>query len=146
MKHIMMALFFACFALVSLGQPVTARSAETISWHSFDEGMTLAKTAQKKVYINFHADWCGYCHKMERETFKDGQVIAYLNKHFIPVRVDSDKQKDLARKYRVRGLPDHVFVAENGETIGNQPGFLGPKDFMKIITFVYEEQYKTGAK
>jgi thioredoxin-related protein len=146
MKHVMMALFFACFALVSAGSPVDALSAETISWYSYDEGLARAKTEQKKVYINFHADWCGYCHKMERETFKDNQVIAYLNKNYIPVRIDSDKQKDLARKYRVRGLPDHVFLAETGETIGNQPGFLGPRDFMKIITFVYEEQYKTSGK
>ncbi|GAB6097631.1 thioredoxin fold domain-containing protein [Desulfatiferula olefinivorans] len=146
MKHVMIALFFVFSALLVPGHVHEALSAETISWHSYDDGMARAKAEQKKVYINFHADWCGYCHKMERETFKDGQVIAYLNKNYIPVRIDSDKQKDLARKYRVRGLPDHVFVAETGETIGNQPGYLGPRDFMKVITFVYEEQYKTGAK
>jgi len=130
----------------ALALPSTTLAAEGIKWYSYDEGLALGKADKKKVYINFYADWCGYCRKMEKETFQDSRVISFLNQNYISIRINSDKEKKLSRQYNVSGLPANIFVSDTGENIGNQPGYLGPADFMKVITFVYEEKYKPKTK
>lgn len=136
----------AAFVLVLFLLAPLPSSAASITWNSYDKGLALAKEKKKKIYINFHADWCGYCKKMEKETFVSPKVIAYLNEHFIAVRVNSDKEPVTARKYNVRGLPANFFLTDQGEVIGNQPGFLDEKMFLQILSFVKDEKYKKGGK
>lgn len=126
--------------------PAQAMAANAIAWNGYDKGLALAKEKKKKVYINFHADWCGYCRKMEKETFVDPKVIAFLNDNFIAIRINSDKEPLLARKFNVRGLPANFFLTEQGEAIGNQPGYLDPKAFLEVLAFVKNEKYKKASK
>jgi len=60
-------------------------SSREIKWYSYEEGTALGKKLGKKIFIDFYADWCGYCRMMDRSTFKDASVIAILNRDFIPV-------------------------------------------------------------
>jgi thioredoxin-related protein len=112
----------------------TSASASTtgIQWHSYDDGMARSKFEKKKVFIHFTADWCYYCGVMEQETFKDPVIISSLNKNFISIKVDFDKEITTSSHYGVRGLPDTIFIAENGRIIGRRPGYI-PPDVMKLI-------------
>ena len=47
-----------------LGFAAVASAADTINWHSYEEGMVLSKIEKKKVFLHFYADWCGFCRKM----------------------------------------------------------------------------------
>lgn len=134
-------------ALVFLS--VTAFSAQAlestpdgIKWNLYKDGVALAASSGKKIYINFHADWCGYCTKMANTTFKEKKVIAYLNKHFVAVQVDTDKEQAVARQFKVQGLPSNWFLEKDGAQIGNQPGYLDPESFLKMLQFVINEGYK----
>ena len=113
-----------------------------IAWKTYKEGLALAASSGKKIYINFHADWCTYCTKMANTTFKSKQVIAFLNDNFVAVQVDTDKEKEVARTYKVRGLPASFFLENDGIQIGNQPGYLDADQFLKMLQFIIEEGYK----
>ena len=114
-----------------------------IQWFTYDEGMQRGKAQNKKVFLVFHADWCRYCLKMEKETFAKPTVIAYVNRNFIPISVNSDKQPDIAEKYKVRGLPMSWFLSETGEPIANRPGYIAPDDMLKILKFFGTDSYRT---
>ena len=86
----------------------------------------LGKIEKKKVFLHFYADWCGFCLKMAKETFRNSAVVSYLEKNFIAVRVNSDKEPDTAAKYGVMGLPSNWFLTEMGQPIGNIPGYIPP--------------------
>jgi thioredoxin-related protein len=73
---------------------------------------------------------------MERKTFKDPAVIASLNRNFIPIRVDSDRDSKTASLYRVKGLPDTWFISESGEVIGHRPGYIPTDQLMGILNVV----------
>ena len=113
-----------------------------IKWYSYNEGMDLVKKEKKKVFIHFWAEWCPSCKKMEKETFKDSSVIAYLNKNFISIKVNSDRENALSSEFGVRGVPDNWFVSEDNEAISNLPGYIPTKMFLPILKFIQTDSYK----
>jgi thioredoxin-related protein len=113
-----------------------------IKWHSYNDGMALGKDKNKKVFLNFYADWCGYCKQMDSKTFTDKSVISYMNENFIPVRVNADKEMKIAAQYEVRGLPVSWFIAESGESIGSQPGYIPPDMLLPILKYIHTDSYK----
>jgi len=113
-----------------------------IRWHAYGTGMELGKKENKKIFLHFWSKDCGYCEKMAKETFADSAVIAYLNKNFISIKVNSDKERALVSEYNVRGLPDNWFIAEKNEVIGNQPGYIPPDKLISLLRFIYSNSYK----
>jgi len=116
--------------------------AKAIVWLSYEEGLARGKNEKKKIFLNFYADWCQYCKVMDTQTFRDSSVIKYLNENFIPVRVNSDHKPQIAAAYNVTGLPVSWFIAENGESIGSQPGFLAPDTLLPLLKYIYTDSYK----
>jgi thiol:disulfide interchange protein DsbD len=51
----------------------------------------LAEEQNKPVMIDFGADQCGACKKLDEETFTDGRVIE-LSKNFVCIKVNTDKK------------------------------------------------------
>ena len=80
-------------------------STSGIQWMSYDEGRQRGQAENKKLFLVFSADWCRYCLQMKKETFQDPTVIAYINRNFIPIKVNSDRQQNVAAEYGVRGCP-----------------------------------------
>ena len=103
--------------------------------------MALGKSQEKKVFINFYATWCTYCRKMDTTTFKDAAVIAYLNRNFISIKVDVDKQRSVAAQYNISPLPDVWFISEKGEAIGNKPGYIPAKEMLPVLKFIQTDGY-----
>jgi thioredoxin-related protein len=128
-------LFFLLTLL--LGGLSTAQAAsDTIDWHTYENGMGRSRFEKKKIFLYFHAEWCGYCSEMDRKTFKDAAVVAALNRNFIPIRVDSDRETTLASHYRVKGLPFSVFLTDAGDKIAHVPGFISSDQMLKILAVV----------
>ena len=129
--------FFAPLVLVcffaALVPPVASGGSRPLKWHSFDEGMALGKAQGKVVFVFFWADWCTYCHTMDRETFHNQTVVDLLGKNFIAVKVDSDREQKLSNLFRIRGLPDNWFFSKSGGVLGHRPGYIPPDTFIKIL-------------
>lgn len=137
-----LALIVAAALLLSVPADIAQADSGDIRWYSFADGIAQQEKEKKKVFLHFWADWCPSCKKMNRVTFADRSVIAYLNRHFISIKVDSDKESALARKFGVRGIPDNWFIAENGQHIGNRAGYLSPRIFLELLTFIRTDSYK----
>lgn len=119
--------------------PAVGHTADALNWYSFKEGLALSNSKGKKVFIHFKADWCRYCHQMDRETFRDPAVVAYLNENFIAIKVDTDKQANVAGMFGVRTLPDNWFISEKGERLGYRQGYIPAGTFMKILKSVKKQ-------
>jgi thioredoxin-related protein len=120
----------------------SARAAGSgIQWVPYDEGRQRGLDENKKVFLVFKADWCHYCALMDKETFHNPTVIAYVNRHFVPIRVDTDKNRDLASKFHVRGLPSTLFISESGKTIDAPPGYIPPDEMLRILKYIDTDSY-----
>lgn len=139
-RAIEMAVLFSF--LLAVGLVPGGAWADQINWHKYDQGLAKSKAQNKKIFLNFHADWCRYCLKMEKETFTNGDVITYMNEHFIPIMVDSDKEKQLAGQYNVRALPTSWFLEPNQSKISTLPGYVDAKQLLNILKYINTESYK----
>ena len=140
----------------SKSSPSTAddTSADVIHWVSFDRGVQLQKGTDKHLLVDCTATWCGWCKKMDRETFSDTTVIHYINRNFVPVKVwgDTDSLLDIdgykitqrqlaASEFQVSGYPTFWFVNTKKEKVGPVPGYMTKDQFMKILPIVAEYRY-----
>ena len=116
--------------------------AQEISWQKFDRGMEMAKEQNKNIFLYFHAKWCSYCIKMEKSTFKNPMVIDYINKNFISIKVDSDREQKISAAYNVRGLPSLWFLKSDHTKISNLPGYVDGKTFGIILKFINTDSYE----
>lgn len=146
--------------------PVANKSAQ-ISWMSFEEAIEANKINPKKILVSVHTEWCGWCKHMDRTTFKDSMIIAFINQHFYPVKLDAEQQTDIATSEKVykskksngkeRGfhelavaltmgrltLPSTVFLDEDVRVLQPIPGYKDPKTFEMIMTYYGNDHFKS---
>lgn len=81
-----------------------------------DEALLKARAENKPIVLDFYAEWCAPCRRMEKTTFADAQVKALLERCIV-VKVDTDQSPELAQQLGVEGLPDIRFVSPDGKII-----------------------------
>ena len=104
-----------------------------VKWASFDEGMKTAAKKNLPLYVEFYATWCPPCKEMARTTFRNTDVAKMLNEEFVSVKVDIDKERDLALRYGARSIPHHVVMDSKGEILKVLRGGLPADMFMTIL-------------
>ena len=67
-----------------------------VDWYPWcDEAFARARAENKPVFVSVGYATCHWCHVMERESFEDESVAAYLNEHFISIKVDREERPDV---------------------------------------------------
>jgi thioredoxin-related protein len=120
-----------------------AAHAAEIAWaKSFQAAMTQAKSSKKLVMADFYTDWCGWCKKLDKDTYTNAQVIQ-LTGQFVPVKVNAEKEGvAVAKKYGVNGYPTILFITPEGDVAGKIGGYMPPEPFageLKNISTSYKE-------
>jgi len=142
MKYKLTGVMLAVLFFLGLFLTGSLAASGSIKWYTYETGMELGKKENKKIFLHFWAEWCDYCKKMEKETFVDSAVIAYLNKNYISIKVNADKERALVSEYNVRGLPDNWFITEKNEIIGNQPGYIPPDMLVPRLRYIHSNSYQ----
>ena len=103
-----------------------------IQWEkSFDKAMALAQKHDKPVLVDFWANWCGWCHRLDRTTYVD-PVVGAKAKNFVPVKVNTEGGRDevaVGERYQVHSLPTILFLSPRGRQVLRVNGFQGPGRF-----------------
>lgn len=138
---------------------------ETIKWYTWDEAIEASKKNPKKIFIDVYTDWCGWCKRMDANTFSKAEVAAYLNKNFYPVKFDAEQKEKIefnghTFEYIAQGrrgvhtlayslldgklgYPAVVYLDEEKHRITVSPGYKEPTNMMQELKFIAEEHYKT---
>ncbi|MBU0994655.1 MAG: protein-disulfide reductase DsbD [Proteobacteria bacterium] len=101
--------------------------------------LSFAKEQNRPLLIDFYAEWCASCKKLEQVTFSDEDVRSELGR-FDLLRVDATdsnatRVKHLLRKYNVIGLPTIIFVNASGDLQKDKTitDYVSPKTFLETI-------------
>ena len=88
MKKLLFILAITCISLYAAhGQSAEINKAK---WYTLKEVLDLQKSQPRKILIDIYTDWCGWCKKMDAETFNHPIIVDYLNKHFYPVKFNAE--------------------------------------------------------
>lgn len=129
-----------------------------LKWLSFTEAATEAEKSQKKMLIFVFREDCGFCVKMNRETYSDSTVVQYLNEKYVLALVDGESSKEvvfrdmkfteaeLASALKAPGFPFHVFMEAGKEKLQyleGIPGYMPPQQFKHILKYIGNDKYLT---
>jgi len=85
--------------------------------------------SEKPVLVDFFATWCGPC-KMLAPVLKE--VKDNLADRVTIIKIDVDKNQELASKYQVRGVPTMMLFYE-GQQVWRQSGLLSKEEIIRNI-------------
>jgi len=123
-----------------------------VNWHAWSKNtLALAKKENKPILVSIGYSSCHWCHVMEHQSFEDSTVAAFMNKHFICIKVDREEHPDVDQIYMNAvqlmtgsgGWPLNCFALPDG-----RPFFGGtyfPKqrwmNVLEQVAHLYEKEY-----
>jgi len=71
-----------------------------VDWYPWgDDALGLARTTDKPILLSVGYSACHWCHVMEHESFENPQIAAFMNEHFVPIKVDREERPDIDEIY-----------------------------------------------
>jgi len=141
-----------------------------VNWMTYEQAVAQLQADKaagqkgKKIFIDIYTDWCGWCKRMDKNTFQQKEISAYLNNNFYPVKLDAEYREDIlfagnTFKYIPQGrrgyhqlaavlldgkmsYPTVVFLNEDFQLIQRIPGYLEVGIFDTILHYLAEDHYK----
>ncbi len=153
MRYLGIIVLIGCFILSFTPKP-------NVNWLSFEELETAFAEAPKKVVINFYADWCVYCKKMEEAVYSKPDIIELLNTDYYSVKFNVESKDTIqlgekkfvnlnvgkkrtayhqipellaGRKNKDLALPATVILDENFNIIKRYYRYIPPKEMLSIL-------------
>ncbi len=131
----------------------TSAMDSTFTWYKYDDGLAKAKKEKKHVMVHFYTNWCGWCKRMDKNTFANQEVKKLLNDSYVPIRVNAESAekvkvdgkemtlRQVSGSYGVRAYPATWFLKPNGEKIAPRNGYVEPDEFQYILKWVKDDLY-----
>jgi thioredoxin 1 len=110
--------------------------APGIRWERrFEDALKKARTSHKPVIVDFWAQWCGWCHRLDKTTYVDPAVVK-LSEGFVAVKVNTEgdpRDTAVAIRYDVSSLPTIMVISPEGRPVARVNGFVGPGQFPRLL-------------
>ncbi|MEL6140000.1 MAG: thioredoxin domain-containing protein, partial [Bacteroidota bacterium] len=127
-----------------------------VDWYPWgEEALAKARTEDKPIIVSIGYSTCHWCHVMERESFENDSVAAYMNENFVCIKVDREERPDVDQVYMEAcqaisgsgGWPLNAFLLPDTrpfyagtyfppESKYNRPGWL---DLLRHLNRLYHE-------
>lgn len=140
-----MTLLGSGLGLGTLASVASAESAalpiQKLKWHkNLKAAHKLSIETDKPLLIVFGASWCHYCHKLEKETLADKRLVAAIERDFIPVQLDFDRDAKVAKILEVEHLPCTVVLSPEADLLQKSEGFKDYKGYVKVLQASLEQR------
>lgn len=105
-----------------------------ISWETdLLKAREIALKSDKPILLVFGAKWCTFCHKMEKSTLADKEMVKEINERFVPVHLDFDKQRSVANALKIKSIPCSVVLSTDADVLSRKDGFAKIPDYRKVL-------------
>ena len=150
MKKVFLVLLMFVPALLASGQ------ATSVKWYSIEEAAALATTSPRPIFVDAYTDWCGWCKKLDKDTFSHPVIAEILNTKFYAVKFNAESKEPVIFQGRTfvndgsmgathqlayallqgqLGYPTVVFLTAKSELITPVSGYKAAKDFEPMLEY-----------
>lgn len=148
--------------LIIFGLNVSAQ--EKVNWVSFEKAIELNKKNPKPFLIDIYTDWCGWCKKMDRDTYANPVIAAYINNNYHAVKMDGEGSepityKDYTFKLQQQGrtkyheltaalmngklsYPTTVILNKEEKLLDRIPGYLDARKMEMVLAYFTRKERK----
>jgi thioredoxin-related protein len=121
-------------ATVLLGAILNGQSVNFVKG-TWAEVKTKASSEKKYLFVDCFTEWCGWCKVLDQKTFSDPTVGEFMNKNFVAVKIDMEKDYgiNLAMKYRVNAFPTALVFNPDGKLVSRIMGYSDPDKYIKHL-------------
>ncbi|WP_179321000.1 thioredoxin family protein [Winogradskyella helgolandensis] len=142
--------------------------AQEINWVTMEQALELQKKEPKKIFMDVYTNWCGPCKMLDKNTFANADVAAYVNEHYYAVKFNAEGNDEVTYKdqtfknpnydatkanrrnsshefsgyLQVRAYPTMVFFDEEGNLISPITGYLKPQQLELYLKIFHTDKYK----
>ena len=141
--------------LVAYTQLGSSGKGGSVTWVTFNEGLTKAKAENKKVVLDVYTDWCSWCKKMDAEVYTDPAVAKLLQEKFVAIKLNAEASSSISydnnsytnaefsQALGVTGYPATVFFGTDTKPITLLPGYVDAERFATILRYIGDDHYKS---
>ncbi len=116
-------------------EAVVSHRQAVVRWESdWERAFERARSEGRPVLVNFYADWCVWCKRLETTTLRDPKVADLLATRVVPLKLDVDREgREPAARFEVDGLPTLVLLGADGAVLGRFSGYMPPGAFLDTV-------------
>lgn len=142
---ILVTLLFLCLSV---------NAQDKIEWMKFEDAIAASEISPKMLLVDVYTDWCGWCKKMDKETFTDPSVIKYVNDTFYPVKLNAEDtnrsfdfkgkkytESQMAAAMRVNSYPNFVIIDPTLQNLTQLPGYRTAPQFLDGLTNLVDKGF-----
>ena len=134
-----------------------------VKWVSIEEAEKLNKEQPKKIMVDVYTDWCGWCKKMDKETFGNPVIAGFINKHYYAVKLNAEGKDEIifngtTYKFIAQGqrgyhelaagllngkmsYPSIAYLNEELQLLGAVPGYMTPTSIEPLLNYIAENKF-----
>jgi uncharacterized protein YyaL (SSP411 family) len=152
----MKPILFPLMLLVLSAGHVRAGEHGLVKWLTVEEAVRASTSEPRPILVDVYTGWCGWCKKMDKTTYSDSSIAAYINARYWPVKFDAESKDTVLfqgkafvfvpdRKAHELALsllnekmsyPSTVFLRPDWSMIQPVPGYLDTQTMRPILDYV----------
>lgn len=132
-KPVWFILFMVAGLAAVVGMSRLFQPREIIPWRTdFAAARQESRQSNRPILLYFTAPWCQPCQILRRTTWADQNVNEALSA-YVPVKVDIDRNSDLAIQYGASSIPAYAILDDQGNSTKAIAGYLAPEAFLEWL-------------
>ena len=136
---------------------------EKVQWLTVEQLHAAYRQNPKPILVDIYTNWCGWCKVMDKETYNNDKVAAYINEKYYAVKINAESKDSIewnGKKYgynatnKVNELavylmygqmsyPSTIFLSSLNAQAANMAGYLKPKQIEPPLKYFGDGAYKT---
>jgi thioredoxin-like negative regulator of GroEL len=112
----------------------TSQAAPPIEWvHDLKRARRISASTGRPMLIIVGGPWCQHCQKLETEVLGNSTVARYINSSFVPVHLDSQKDKRAVEILEVKSIPTTVVLNSEADLVGTVSGYVAVREYAQFL-------------
>jgi thioredoxin-related protein len=152
--------------IIILAFTLNATAQEKVNWISFEAAVETNKTNPKPFLVDLYTDWCGWCKRMDKDTYANPVIAKYINENYHAIKMDGEGKEPIEYKgntfkFKSQGrsgyhelsallldgklsYPTTVILDKKERLLDRIPGYLAPVKMEPILAYFIERDTETS--